>query len=635
MIILGKATEPKAASANSTYPAIVVSVGTANGAFTKLWFFCPSTMSGQPKDAVNPGGNNVVEAPNKPHDGDVAYNYQVGDVIVISYADGNLNTPQFVRYISIDDSVRQQNGKYVAGDKVISDGYFNIADTNITLDSDILAKAISLLPAVRLCAKGGDNTNDIYMIYDGIANPFVNDVILYKCGKYGVELATLDAPNEIQFTGYRIPLTLEYDGGIFTPDTTFLEFCQYLFNGGIYTDASEIIEVFRNAFNETHDESYHVDSIPIDDRNALYLFQALAGLSSWKDGAPRINTAVYNENTEKPVVSLMPYTNDWSIMVDHLYQDTYTDFRQAFWNNFSSKYSRELDRMYAIILHNNIYRLKQKVGNDNATNLSLLIFAVIASALQILEQCIIEDNSTILDSYSKDYTTQLRDIVGIINDDKLTVEQIRSKKSTISDFFSHMYLVLLNRDGTGNQSIKDIQTKIKNNIDKAIDYILGRADELMDLFGPTITGGGEASGQFTWPTPGFTTITSPFGYRNPVYNSSGQIISQGFHSGIDISGGGFAGATIVAADGGTVIVSRNYDAGGYGKYVKIDHGNTYSTLYGHCQQVLVNVGDKVAKGQKIALGDSTGNSTGHHLHFEVRINDEPKNPLNYVSIPGR
>ena len=71
-------------------------------------------------------------------------------------------------------------------------------------------------------------------------------------------------------------------------------------------------------------------------------------------------------------------------------------------------------------------------------------------------------------------------------------------------------------------------------------------------------------------------------------------------------------------------------ADGYGNYIKIDHGGGLETAYGHCSVLAANVGDEVERGQTIAYVGSTGNSTGPHLHFEVKIDGEFKNPLDYV-----
>lgn len=130
------------------------------------------------------------------------------------------------------------------------------------------------------------------------------------------------------------------------------------------------------------------------------------------------------------------------------------------------------------------------------------------------------------------------------------------------------------------------------------------------------SGGYVSTGNFTWPVPGFTNISC--GY------SSG-------HKAIDISGGGrtIYGTPIVAADSGKVVTATYHYS--YGNYVMIDHGGGYSTLYAHASSLAVSVGQTVTKGQTIAYVGSTGNSTGPHLHFEVRVNGNRQNPFNWFS----
>ena len=132
---------------------------------------------------------------------------------------------------------------------------------------------------------------------------------------------------------------------------------------------------------------------------------------------------------------------------------------------------------------------------------------------------------------------------------------------------------------------------------------------------PALSGGGALN----WPLGG--PITSPFGWRvHPITGASR------FHSGIDI--GGDYGDTIHAAGAG--IVSYAGWISGYGNAVIINHGGGISTLYGHCQALDVSTGQSVAQGELIAECGSTGNSTGPHCHFEVRVNGEPVNPLAYL-----
>lgn len=127
------------------------------------------------------------------------------------------------------------------------------------------------------------------------------------------------------------------------------------------------------------------------------------------------------------------------------------------------------------------------------------------------------------------------------------------------------------------------------------------------------------TGSMIWPLAG--TVTSEFGWRtHPIYGTAR------YHSGLDI--GGDYGQSICAADSGTVSYAGWIS--GYGNTVIIDHGGGISTLYGHNQSLAVSVGQSVSQGETIAYCGSTGNSTGPHCHFEVRINGEPVSPYNYL-----
>ncbi|MGI5911552.1 MAG: murein hydrolase activator EnvC family protein [Syntrophomonadaceae bacterium] len=130
------------------------------------------------------------------------------------------------------------------------------------------------------------------------------------------------------------------------------------------------------------------------------------------------------------------------------------------------------------------------------------------------------------------------------------------------------------------------------------------------------------TGTYTWPTPGYSQITSAYGMRyHPILKT------RKMHTGIDI--GAPMGATIVAADSGTVIYAGWMN--GYGQVIVIDHGKGLSTLYAHQSSFLVSQGANVSKGQSIGKVGSTGWSTGPHLHFEVRINGSHTNPNPYIN----
>jgi len=128
-------------------------------------------------------------------------------------------------------------------------------------------------------------------------------------------------------------------------------------------------------------------------------------------------------------------------------------------------------------------------------------------------------------------------------------------------------------------------------------------------------------GEMTWPAPGYSDITSSFGYRiHPILRK--KIL----HTGIDIRVP--SNNNIVAAQSGKVIHAGWL--GGYGKMVMIDHGGGIVTLYAHNNELLVKEGQTVKKGQVITKSGRTGSATGPHLHFEVRENGEYVDPLKYL-----
>ena len=190
----------------------------------------------------------------------------------------------------------------------------------------------------------------------------------------------------------------------------------------------------------------------------------------------------------------------------------------------------------------------------------------------------------------------------------------------------------------------DSMEKMEDELEKEAKKLEDKIKSLQSQYNKenAATGGGGAGttkynskgtkevGGITWRWPTYcTSITSYYGYRiHPVYKT------KKFHSGVDIGAG--YGDTIMAAASGTVILvsepveGKNKGGSGYGNYCIIDHGNGYTTLYGHARDIYVKVGQKVSRGKAIGEVGSTGTSTGAHLHFEVRVNGSTTNPLNYL-----
>jgi murein DD-endopeptidase MepM/ murein hydrolase activator NlpD len=121
----------------------------------------------------------------------------------------------------------------------------------------------------------------------------------------------------------------------------------------------------------------------------------------------------------------------------------------------------------------------------------------------------------------------------------------------------------------------------------------------------------KGSGTFSWPTSG--NITQQF---------------WGGHRAIDI--GSWVGAPVKSADSGYVVLAGGGWNGGYGNHVIIDHGNGFATLYAHLNSIFVKPGESVSRGQQIGTVGNTGNSTGPHLHFEIRYQGSARNPYNWL-----
>lgn len=235
-----------------------------------------------------------------------------------------------------------------------------------------------------------------------------------------------------------------------------------------------------------------------------------------------------------------------------------------------------------------------------------------------------------------DFTTRLDVLKRVLNQDVVLIAKVKADRELILEKKAQ-----LETDKAAILTLKDGAAEKKRVIEsrkKEREVVLGAAVNQRDIAERAYqelvetsrrieqlirsqqrSRGSETTGAMIWPYSG--EITSPFGWRtHPIFGTSR------FHSGIDL--GADYGDPIVAADGGVVIYADWM--GGYGKAVIIDHGNGISTLYAHNSDLVVSEGQRIGRGQQVAYAGSTGYSTGPHLHFEVRQNGSPVNPMDYL-----
>lgn len=215
----------------------------------------------------------------------------------------------------------------------------------------------------------------------------------------------------------------------------------------------------------------------------------------------------------------------------------------------------------------------------------------------------------------------LKEKAAAIERQKATVEDQRNQVALLRQQLLSQKELYEDEASEEEQLIARLKER-RSALEAAEDQLVRESEQLGGLIRQKIaasTGIVRGTGRFVFPAN--ANISSGFGNRvHPILGYSR------FHAGIDFSAS--YGSAIRAADSGRVIFSGWY--GGYGQAVIIDHGNGISTLYAHASRLLVSEGQNVQQGQSIAAVGSTGLSTGPHLHFEVRQNGNPVNPMAYL-----
>lgn len=277
-----------------------------------------------------------------------------------------------------------------------------------------------------------------------------------------------------------------------------------------------------------------------------------------------------------------------------------------------------LEENYEIIRSIIKIQYEQKVGGYLSILLEANDFGNFLRRLEVVSNLIKNNDETIreikelqveLESKKETLTKQMDEI----NKNKIIVEEEKGRLDKLNKENKAKVKKLIKLQGELSSQIKLTE--------KEISELESRGQEINNEIVSSSGGGSYNGSKMAWPVIGYTNLSSKFGYR--IHPISGE---KKLHTGIDIPAP--AGTPVVAANSGTVIISR-YD-NSYGNMVAIDHGGGIVSFYAHNTERLVKVGDKVSKGQKISTVGTTGYSTGNHLHFEVKKNGTFVDPMNYL-----
>lgn len=239
----------------------------------------------------------------------------------------------------------------------------------------------------------------------------------------------------------------------------------------------------------------------------------------------------------------------------------------------------------------------------------------------------LKKNEEIIDTKTKDIASEKAEIEVLVADQKEKTTALESKLTEKKNLMASY-----EKDEAKYAQIIEENEKGSQEVTRLIAEANRAAAAAKSSSGSSSSGGSTfvyTGGQLNWPVPArapsSASLSSGYvGRKRPIGSGSE------FHTGYDIPAP--YGSNIVAAEAGTVITAGWVR--GYGNTVIINHGGGLSTLYGHNSKLVVSKGDVVSRGQVIAKCGSTGNSTGNHCHFEVRVNGAHTSPQPYLGVPN-
>ena len=271
-------------------------------------------------------------------------------------------------------------------------------------------------------------------------------------------------------------------------------------------------------------------------------------------------------------------------------------------------------------------RIRSMEESENYSILDLLLTASsIGEFISAMEdmQVIVESDKKLADDYiaAREEAERVRnEYLSVKNEYKEHLDVLNAEQGRLERQIAEADALIISLEEDTESAIAEYEISIASE-DKMAKYL----DEMSLQYAHEQDAelrGVYSDSQFIWPVPSCTLLTSPYGYRiHPILDY------ERLHAGLDI--GAKFGEEIIAADGGTVLIAEYSDS--YGNFVLIDHGDRYSTAYGHMSEIAVEAGQEVKQGELIGYIGSTGWSTGPHLHFEIRLDGERIDPEEFFS----
>ena len=271
-------------------------------------------------------------------------------------------------------------------------------------------------------------------------------------------------------------------------------------------------------------------------------------------------------------------------------------------------------------------RVRNMEENENYSILDLLLTSSsIGEFISAMEdmQVIVESDKKLADDYmaAREEAERVRnEYLSVKNEYKEHLDVLNAEQGKLERQIAEADALIISLEEDSESAIAEYEISIASE-DKMAKYL----DEMSLQYAHEQDAelrGVYSDSQFIWPVPSCTLLTSPYGYRiHPILDY------ERLHAGLDI--GAKFGEEIIAADGGTVLIAEYSDS--YGNFVLIDHGDRYSTAYGHMSEIAVEAGQEVKQGEFIGYIGSTGWSTGPHLHFEIRLDGERIDPEEFFS----